>query len=282
MSTVYRKIAENKVHMSKSQVKIATYILENPNTVPFLTVGKLAKMAGVSDATVVRFATFLGYSGYPELQQYMQDSVQQQLTIKERLNISKQVYEKEEKGVYEIFQDDIANIQSTMEKLDLNAFHKAVKHLLQAKRIFIVANRSAMSLGVFLHYYLHMILDNVEFIQSLEMTAERFYDVNKEDVVIGISFARYTKSTIEIFSYAKEKGATTIAITDHLLSPLISHADIPLPATSQIPTFIDSFVAPLSLINSLITFVGKEKQEDLNDRLEVLEDTWNRFDIFHK
>ncbi|HWO95066.1 MAG TPA: MurR/RpiR family transcriptional regulator [Bacillus sp. (in: firmicutes)] len=282
MSNVYHHIAEKMGQMSKSHVKIAKYILENPNNVPFLTVEKLAKMAGVSDATVVRFATFLGYSGYPELQQYMQNSVQKQLTTTERLKMSTQVYDEEESGVYEVFQDDIANIKSTMEKLDLDAFNQAVECLLQAKRVYIVANRSAGALGVFLQYYLHIILNDVKLLQSVETTPERLYDLNKDDVVIGISFARYTKSTLQIFSFAKKKGAATIAITDNLLSPLIPYSDISLTASSQMPTFIDSFVAPLSLINALITFVGKEKQEDFYNRLEVLEEVWSHFDIFHQ
>lgn len=279
MSNVYQYIAENMPDMSKAQVKIARYILENPNAVPFFTVGKLAKMIGVSEATIVRFAAHLGYSGYSELQQHMQDSVQRQLTTPERLRMSEQVYDRE-KGINEIFQDDIANIQSTMEKLDTAAFHKTVAMLLQARKVYIAANRSAGSLGVFLHYYLQIVLGNAELLQSVETSSERLYDIGEKDVVIGISFARYTKSTIQILSYAKERGATTIAITDNLLSPLIPHADVSLTASSQMPTFIDSFVAPLSLINALITFVGKEKTQDVQERLERLEETWDHFDIF--
>ncbi|MMZ60408.1 HTH-type transcriptional regulator RpiR [compost metagenome] len=281
MSNVYQYIAGKMAEMSKSQVKIAKYILENPNAVPFFTVGKLAKVAGVSEATVVRFATSLGYSGYPELQQYMQDSVQQQLTTAERLQMSQRVYEEEEQGVYEIFQDDMANIKSTMEKLDVQAFRQAVDALLQAKKIYIAANRSAMSLGVFLQYYLQIILGNAILLQSVETIAERLHDLDEGDVVVGISFARYTKSTIQILSYAKDKGATTIAVTDNFLSPLIPYARISLTASSQMPTFIDSFVAPLSLLNALITFVGKEKAEDFHVRLEKLEEIWEHFDIFH-
>jgi DNA-binding MurR/RpiR family transcriptional regulator len=282
MSNVYQNIAGQIGEMSKSHVKIATYILENQTTVPFFTVGKLAKMAGVSDATVVRFATSLGYSGYPEMQQYMQNSVKQQLTTTERLKMSQKVYNKESSGVYEVFQDDIANIKSTMEKLDEDAFHEAVKCLLQARRVYVIANRSATSLGVFLEYYLQIVLNNVELLQSLENSSEKLYNLSEKDVVIGVSFDRYTKSTIQMFSFAKEKNATTIAITDNLLSPLIPHADIPLTASSQMPSFIDSFVAPLSLINALIMFVGKEKQEDIHDQLEVLEDIWSHFDVFQK
>ncbi|MFD6211533.1 MurR/RpiR family transcriptional regulator [Peribacillus sp. NPDC060253] len=282
MSNVYQNIAGQIGGMSKSHVKIATYILENQTTVPFFTVGKLAKMSDVSDATVVRFATSLGYSGYPEMQQYMQSSVQQQLTTTDRLKMSQKVYNKESAGVYEVFQDDIANITSTMERLDEDAFHKAVECLLKARRVYVIANRSAISLGVFLQYYLQMVLNNVELLQSVEASSEKLYDLNEQDVVIGVSFSRYTRSTIQMFSFAKEKNATTIAITDNLLSPLVPHADIPLTASSQMPSFIDSFVAPLSLINALIMFVGKTKQEDIHQRLESLEDIWSHFDVFLK
>ncbi|UFJ40723.1 MurR/RpiR family transcriptional regulator [Brevibacillus humidisoli] len=280
-SNVYQHIAEKMQYMSKSQLKIAKYILENTNSVPFLNVAKLAKKAKVSEATVVRFATFLGFSGYPELQQYMQDSVKQQLTIAERLEMSLQEYGEEEKGVYEIFQDDIANLKSTMEKLDIQSFLKAVDLLLHANKVYVVANRSAVALGAFLQYYLNIVLGNTEMIQSAEMMAERLYQISEQDVVIGISFARYSNSTIDILSYAKGKGANTIAITDNLLSPLIPHADISLTASSQMPTFIDSFVAPLSLINALITFVGKHKMSEFHERLEKLEEIWDHLGIFH-
>ena len=282
MENIYKHIAEQMPNMSKSNLRIAKYILENPNTVPFLTGDKLAKITGVSPATVVRFATFLGCSGYPELQQYMQSSAQRQLTTTERLKISKEVYKDQDQSVYDIFLDDISNIRSTLDKLDIEVFKSAVDSLIKAKRVYIVANRSATALGVFLQYYLQFLLEQVELIHSIENVSERIYDLNEDDVVIGISFARYTESTIKVLSYAKEKQATTIAITDNLLSPLIPDADIPLTASSQMPTFIDSFVAPLSLINALIISVGKEKEEIFQDKLESLEEIWDKFNIFYK
>ncbi|MGK9181790.1 MurR/RpiR family transcriptional regulator [Priestia filamentosa] len=282
MENIYIHIAEQMPSMSKANMKIAKYILENPNTVPFLTADKLAKTTKVSHATVVRFATFLGCSGYPELQQYMQNSAQQQLTTTDRLKISKEVYNDEDQGIYDIFLDDISNIKSTFEKLDIDMFKQAVDRLIQAKRVYIVANRSATALGVFLQYYFQFLLDKVELIHSIETVSERLYDLNKDDVVIGISFARYTKSTIQVLEYAKEREASTIAITDNLLSPLIPYADTPLTASSQMPTFIDSFVAPLSLINALIISVGRGREEKFQNKLESLEEIWEKFDIFYK
>lgn len=284
MNHIYRYIAEKIPDMSKSQEKIAKYILKNPNTVPFLTVGKLARMVGVSQATVVRFATFLGYSGFPEFQQDLQDSLKKQMTTTERLQMSDMIYKgnKSEKMIVEIFQDDITNIQSTIEQLDIPSFEKAVQALLDARKIYIVANRSAMSLGIFLEYYLRIMLDNVEFITSYELISEKFNNLNKKDVVVGISFPRYTKSTVNSFAFARERGATTIAITDNLLSPLIPNADIPLTASSRMPSFIDSFVAPLSLLNALISQIGRSKKVDISKKLDELENMWDHFDIFYQ
>ncbi len=279
---VYQHIAENIFSLSKSHKKIANYILKNSNSVPFFTVAKLANRAEVSEATVVRFATTLGYSGYPEMQHSMQNSIQEQLTTTERLKMSSQVYADKEQSVYDIFRDDIENITTTMEKLDVEAFHKAAKVLLDAKRIYISANRSAASLGIFLQYYLNIILANSEILGTVEGISDQLYSLNEDDVVIGISFARYSSSTIHTIAFAKDMGATTIAITDTLLSPLLEHADITLTASSDMPSFIDSFTAPLSLINALIVYLGKEREEQVENRLNKMEDAWNKFGTFYK
>ena len=278
---VYQMIAEKMPMMSKSQKKLATYILENTNTVPFYTVATLSKRAGVSEASVVRFAVFLGFSGYRELQSEMQQSVQKQLTTRERIKISSQVYDDSNQGIYDIFKDDIANIRSTMENLDTKALLDAVDLLLKGKEIYITANRSSVSLGMFLEYYLDIILGNTHLLGPVEIKPEELHRLNEKDVVIGISFARYSMSTVNMMSYAKELNATTIAITDNLRSPLIPHADVVLTASSQLPTFFDSYVAPLSLINTLITFVGQKRMEESEERLEKLEDIWDRFGTFY-
>lgn len=278
---VYQMIAEKMPMMSKSQKKLATYILENTNTVPFYTVATLSKRAGVSEASVVRFAVFLGFSGYRELQSEMQQSVQKQLTTRERIKISSQVYDDSDQGIYDIFKDDIANIRSTMENLDTKALLDAVDLLLKGKEIYITANRSSVSLGMFLEYYLDIILGNTHLLGPVEIKPEVLHRLNEKDVVVGISFARYSMSTVNMMSYAKELNATTIAITDNLRSPLIPHADVVLTASSQLPTFFDSYVAPLSLINTLITFVGQKRMEESEERLEKLEDIWDRFGTFY-
>lgn len=279
---IYNQIAEKIPEMSKSHKKIASFILNNTNVVPFFNVATLAKKTDVSEATVVRFASFLGYSGYPELQSRMQSSIQKQLTTTERLKMTTDIYDDRDQSIYDIFYDDIENIKSTMEKLDIEKFHQAVGLLQEADKIYIAANRSAAALGIFLQYYLNIILGHAEMVRSVENLSEQLYNLNEKDVVIGISFPRYPNSTIQTLAFAKERGSKTICITDSLLSPLIPHSDVALTATSQMPTFIDSFTAPLSLINAIVVSIGKGRMEEVESRLEKIEEAWERFDVFHK
>ena len=280
MPDVYQTISEKVNEMSKSQRKIALYILSNTESVPFFNVGQLAKMVGVSEATVVRFATFLGYEGYPEFQRAMQEAVKKQLTTVERLKLSDDVYDKEDKAIYEMFNEDVQRIQMMAEQLDLEKFHEAVDAIINANRIFIIANRSAVSVGSFLEFYFDLMFENAELIRNPHGISEKLFRIDENDVVIGLSFARYTKNTVEAVSFAKDRGTTVIAITDNMLSPLIPYANIALCARSDMPSFIDSFVAPLSLINALITAVGRKKRAEIEQHLEELEEVWERFGIF--
>lgn len=280
MAEVYQKMAEKIPNMSKSQEKIAEYILSSPNSMPFLTVEKLAKLSGVSIATVTRFVTFLGYKGYPEFLKDTQESMQQQVTNIERIKIESGKNSGEEKDIYEIFEEDINNIKFTMEDLNLYEFKKAVDLLLNAKRIYIVARRSSSVLGIFLKYYLDLMFNNVNLIENIEQIPKQISEFSDEDVIIGISFEKYPRSVVEIFTHLKRNGAKTIAITDNMLSPLVPYSDVTLTAVSKSSTFIESFAAPLSLINVLIVYIEKEKKDFFNINVELLEAAWNKFDLF--
>lgn len=279
---VYKTIASLRNEMSKSQNKIADYILKNPHSVPFITGSKLAKLTEVSESTVVRFAIFLGYEGYNDLQQQLAISAEKQLNTVERLQMSRSVYNETEKTIYDVFNGDINNMEQTMKNLNIADLEKAANYILEAKHIFIVSNRSAVSLGTFLQYYLDIIFGKSELIQTREQAFDRIYNISDEDVVIGISYARYTKSTLEVVSFAKERNAKIIALTDQLNSPITAYADISLFASSKMPSFLDSFVAPLSLINTLITFIGTQHHIELDKRLANFEELWNHYDIFHE
>lgn len=280
MAEVYQRMAEKIPNMSKAQEKIAKYILSHPNSTPFLTVEKLAKLSGVSIATVTRFVIFLGYKGYPEFLKDTQESMQQQVSKSERIKNESDENYNEEKEVYNIFEEDLNNIKLTMEDLDLYELRKAVNLLLNAKKIYIVARRSASILGSFLKYYLDLMFNNVYLIENIEQIPKQINEFSEEEVIIGISFEKYTRSTVEIFTYLKSKGATTIAITDNMLSPLVPYSDVTLTAMSKGFTQIESFAAPLSLVNALIISVEKEKKDYFNSNVELLEEAWKKFDLF--
>ncbi|HLS23640.1 MAG TPA: MurR/RpiR family transcriptional regulator [Pseudogracilibacillus sp.] len=277
----YNLINEKRPEMSKSQHIIADYILENPHSIPFLTGAKLAELTGVSEATIVRFATFLGFKGYNEMQQQLAQTVERRLNTVERLAMSRSEYTETEKVIYDHFNEDIKNIQSTMEQLNIDDFERAAQYILDAKRIYIIANRSAFSLGTFLQYYFNIIFDKSELIHTTESAFDHIHDVNEDDVVVGISYARYTKSTLDVVNYAKDKGAKIIALTDNFTSPITAYANISLFASSNMKSFLDSFVAPLSVINTLIAYIGNKQQEETEKRLESFEKLWDRYDVFY-
>lgn len=280
MSEVYQKMAEKIPNMSKAQEKIAKYILAHPNSTPFLTVEKLAKLSGVSIATVTRFVIFLGYKGYPEFLKHTQESMQQQVSKAKRIRIDSDLSDSEERDIYNIFEDDVNNIKLTMEDLNIYELRKSVNLLLNAKRIYIVARRSSAVLGMFLKYYLDLMFNNVNLIEHIEQIPKQISGVNNEDVIIGITFEKYARSTVEIFTHLKRKGATTISITDSMLSPLVPYSDITLTAISKGTRFIESFAAPLSLINALIASIEKEKKDFFNSNVELLEEACRKFDLF--
>jgi DNA-binding MurR/RpiR family transcriptional regulator len=280
MAEVYQKMAEKIPNMSKAQEKIAKYILSHPNSTPFLTVEKLANLSGVSIATVTRFVIFLGYNGYPEFLKDTQESMQQQVSNVERIKIEADQNSGEEKDIYEIFQEDLNNIKLTMEDLNLYELKKAVDLLLNAKRIYIVARRSSSVLGLFIKYYLDLMFNNVNLIEHIEQIPKQVSEFEEEDVIIGISFEKYARSTVEIFTHLKKQGATTIAITDNMLSPLVPYSDVTLTAENKGSSYIDSFVGPLSLINVLIIYIKKEKKDFFNSNVQLLEEACKKFDLF--
>ncbi|OLO40618.1 RpiR family transcriptional regulator [Alkalihalophilus pseudofirmus] len=279
-SEVYQRISEMKNKMSKSQMKIANYLIEYSETAPFLTASKLAKNAGVGEATVIRFAVFLDYKGYPDLQRHLQDALKRKWTSAEVFARTTDATDVPENALKEVLSDDIQNIKSTLQQINPDVFQEAVNEIISAKRIYIVAYRSAMSLGMFLQFYLDLVLQNTEMIDQADGVSEHLLDLTENDLVIGFGFARYTKRTVEVLKYAKHKGAKTLVITDHLMSPLVPFGDKNLLAATEINSFIDSFSAPLSLVSALITAVTRSEHIKVEKRLGQLEGLWESFDVF--
>lgn len=280
---IFQRMIEKMDAMSKSQQKIAKYMTNHSDAAPFLTASRLAHLVGVGEATVVRFAVFLGYQGYSDMQWHLQEALKRQWTTVEKLQMTSKEEPRAKVDVATgVLHDDIANIQATLAQLDSTEFQKAVNAIVQAENIYIIAYRSAASLGFFLEFYLDLVLQNTELIVQADGISEHLLGITDHDLVIGMGFARYTKRTIEVMRYAQEKGARTMCLTDHILSPLVTYSDIRLTASTDINSFINSYTAPLSIINALITAVTRLEKGKVQHRLQDLEELWQGFHVFHK
>ncbi|MGL5616564.1 MAG: MurR/RpiR family transcriptional regulator [Sarcina sp.] len=277
------KLIQSKFsRLSKGQKLIAEYILNNYDKAAFMTAAKLGINVGVSESTVVRFAIELGFSGYPKLQKSLQELIKNKLTTVQRLELSSD-FIKEENPLKGVLKADIENIRSTLEKINNEDFEQVVSDLFNAKRIYIIGLRSSTVLAEFLGFYLNLILENVKVVSSgISDIFEQMINIGEGDVIIGIGFPRYALKTIDALEFAKSRDARVIAITDSLISPLATNADCTLIAQSNMASFVDSLVAPLSIINALIISVGMMEKEKITQTFENLEGIWKDYNVYSK
>ena len=276
-------ISENMGSFSKSQKRIAQFILKSYDKAAFMTASKLGEAVGVSESTVVRFATELGFDGYPQLQKNLSELIRNKLTTVQRIEVASEQIGSE--GVLDkVLSSDIDKIRKTLESTLRESFENAVNDIAKAKTIYIIGDRSASALARFLQFYFNLIFDNVKLVHttSLSEMYEQILRIGKDDVLIGISFPRYSKLTAKAFKFAADMGGKIVAITDSTRSPLAKDATHLLLARSDVTSFVDSLVAPLSLINALIIAVGDKKKTEISKTFDNLEGIWEQYDVFEK
>ena len=265
--------------LSKGQKRIAEYIVNHYDKAAFMTASKLGDKVQVSESTVVRFAIALGYDGYPALQKALQEMIRNRLTAVQRVEMTGDMSESAVLGT--VFKADMQNIRQTIEDLDEANFSRTVDALCEAERVYVVGVRSSAPLAQFLGYYMNFIRDNVMVITSgISDVLEQVARVGEKDVVLGISFPRYSRRTIEAMNYAKSKGATVVSLTDTPLSPLGEASDFCLTARSDMASFVDSLVAPLSMINALIVAMSLRHREEVSEHFAQLESLWERNHVY--
>jgi len=269
--------------MSKSQKRIAQYILDNIDKAAFMTAVRLAHFAQVSESTVVRFAMELGYDGYPDMRRALQDSMRGKLTSVQRIKVAK-----DRLGTHDILtqvlSSDIEQIRQTMEETDSALFVKAVDAIVDAKSIYILGLRSSSFLAKFMGFYFDLLFSKSRVISESPDSEvfEQIIRLSEGDVLIAISFPRYSRRTIKTMQYARSVGATIVAITDSLASPLTELADITLCARSDMISFLDTLVAPLSLVNALVVAVSEKAPGDLYENFERLERIWDEYGVYEQ
>ena len=266
--------------LSKGQKLIAEYILRHYDKAAFMTAAKLGTSVGVSESTVVRFANELGFSGYPKLQKALQELIKNKLTTVQRIELSND-FISEENALKGVLKADMENIRATLEKINHKTFDDVVKSIFSAKRIYIIGLRSSTAIAEFLGFYLNVILDNVKVVAyGISDIFEQMINVGEGDLVIGIGFPRYAIKTIEALAFSQSRNAKVVAITDSLLSPLASKADYTLIAQSNMASFVDSLVAPLSVINALIIAVGLKEKDKISNTYSSLENIWEEYQVY--
>lgn len=269
--------------LSKGQKLIADYISNHYDKAAYMTAAKLGETVGVSESTVVRFAAEIGCDGYPELQKAMQEMIRDKLTSVQRIGVASNRIDSND-VLSSVLNQDVKLIKRTLEETSAESFNAAVKSIVNARKIYIFAVKSSFALARFLGYYFELIFENVKIIETTSKTQmyEQLFRIDKQDVMIGISFPRYSSSTVEAMRFASERGATVIALTDSKASPVTAVSDCVLLARSGMASIVDSLVAPLSLINALIVATVAQKQEEVTQTFKKLESIWDQYDLYIK
>lgn len=283
MADLMEMIDASQPNFSKGQRRIAAYIKENYDKAAFMTASKLGTTVGVSESTVVRFAMEVGFEGYPQLQRALREMARNRLTSVQRMEVTNTRLWGSD-VLTKVLRMDMDSIRRTMEETDKDAFYEAVAQIIDASKIYIMGIRSASALASFMSYYFTHIFQDVRNVDtsSTSVIFEQMLRVGPEDVFIGITFPRYSKRTLKTAHYAKSRGAKVIAITDSHSAPIAQIADYVLVAKSDIASFVDSLVAPLSLINALIVAIGLEKKEEIADTYAKLENIWDEYNVYEK
>lgn len=277
-------IREMMPRFSKGQKLIANYILEHYERAAYMTALKLGNTVNVSESTVVRFANRLGFEGYPQLQRSLQSHIKNRLTSIQRMDVTRNRIGPLENPVDGVLNQDIDKIRRTMDAVSEEQFEKAVNVICSAKGIYLQGAMSSGILANFMHYYLRLIFDNVSHIGAVATNElyQQMVHIGEGDVLIAMSFPRYASSTIDACKFAKESGASIVAITDSESSPLVQYADAVLYAYSDMVSFVDSLVAPMSLINALIVALSDRNRESVEEHFNRLEMLWERTEVYKK
>lgn len=276
-------IQENMSTFSKGQKRIANFILESYDKAAFMTASKLGKRVNVSESTVVRFAAELGYDGYPAMQKSLQKMIRNRLTYIQRIEVTNSRFGDQD-VLTSVLQSDIEKIRLTLEEIDREVFGQAVDTIVGARKIYIIGVRSSASIANFLGFYFNLIFDNVIMVSANTSSEvfESLLHLGKGDVIIGVSFPRYSSRTVQAMNFGRDRGAATIAITDSEASPLASVSDCTLKARSDMASFVDSLVAPLSLVNALLVAVSRKKNDDISYNFQMLEEIWDKYGVYEK
>lgn len=275
------QIQEKLPELSKGHRAIANFLIANYDKAAYMTASALGEQAGVSESTVVRFAVEMGFDGYHRFQEQIRETVRVRLTSVQRVNAANLRMD-EDKILDCILTSDAEKIKITLETIDKKSFERAIDLILSARNIYILGMRSSSVLAEYMNYYFGLLFDNVRLIRPAGGSEifEHLMKLHSDDVFVSISFPRYSTGIVNATKYASNTGASVIAITDSMTSPIVPHADVALIAKSDMASFVDSLVAPMSIINAMIAYIGKKKEAEVTETLGRLETVWKEYNVY--
>ena len=280
---ISRRIKDCYPTFSKGQKKIANIILNSCDKAVYMTAAKLGRLADVSESTVVRFANELGFEGYSGFQKAIQELVRTKLTPNQRIEVTKQRIGRAD-ILESVMESDISKIRNTLDHISREDFYKSVDAILNAERIYIMGARSSEPVARILNYNLALIFDNVKFVQATSSAEvfEQMFSIGESDVLIAFSFPRYSSKMINAVKYANQNGAQVVVFTDSKFSPLAEYATYLLTAQSDMASFMDSLVAPISIINAIIVEITNRREREITKRFDSLEKVWDEYEVYAK
>ncbi len=268
-------------NLTPAQKKVLKYIFHNLEDSIFLTASAMGRKTGVSEATIIRLAQSLGFNGFPDFQRNLRQLHQERLTTVNRLEKTLEHPEASE-SLIEILKMDIRNISLMAESVSEKTFQTIVTHLWKARRIYLVGLRSAYSLAVYMKFGLRFLGKDVTLLDPAQWDLwDQLIPLGKENLIVGISFPRYARMTIEAVAYAREKQCRILAITDSLVSPLVPYSDWVLVAPCQSHSYMDSFTAPMALIHTLLTAMSLKKPDKALQAFKKFEEVWDRQGVYY-
>lgn len=282
-NNVISKIKNKRSVMSKSHKRIADFVCEEYDKAAFMTAAKLGERVGVSESTVVRFASELGFSGYPDFQHVLREIIKNKLTAVQRMEITSSKFA--EKDVLStVLTSDIEKLRQTLETISVDDFSAAVDSIMKARRIYVLGARTCFSIANFLAFYMNLISLDVKLIStnSASETFEQIFAIDENDIMIAISYPRYSRRTLNAVRYANSRNCKVVAITDSDISPIVQYADHKLIAHSDMSNFVDSLVAPLSIINALIVNLVIRNEQKVARNFAALENIWDEYQVYEK
>ena len=280
---IITRMNDKYMKMSKGHKAVAAYISDHYEQAVFMTAARLGETVGVSESTVVRFASSLGYGGYPQFQKALEEWVRSKLNSVQKIG-AKYGKSSQREILHSVLGADIEKIQDTIVNLDAAAFEAAVDIILEAGTVYLVGGRSCEPLADFLHFYLNMIRGNIVLVKTTSVTEmfEQMIRIDEEDAIIGISFPRYSMRTLKAMEFANDRNAKVITITDSIHSPMNLYSSCNLLARSDMVSIVDSLVAPLSVINALVVALCLKRPEEVKKNLDTLEEVWNNYQVYSK